>query len=409
MTYGRRNLKLTFMRDYAIPHYLSSVRHRKLVEEVIRFYESNLGRPYGGIDWDELRIIVSDDRLYEALRKVMTLFYRPGVPTLKPVVNPRTLRLRVFQLVNERYGGFVPSNRREDVLRDIMSELRLGVDIDEVLWCDDVNEQPLVRVKAATVGDVVKVFNYETIDTVCVNSSQVRLLVSRFEGGLGRLARDVGRFCKFYGLIYDMRYVGGWLRIGVEGPHTVFGRPTRYGARLSMLLMKVLPRLYGMSEWFVEATMHTRRGRVTVRLLSSKLRPELGIVSTVRVREVFDSSVEESIYRHLKSLGLNIVREEEPIALGDILYLPDFKIHTKRGTYYLEVAGYWRREYAERKAYKLHEVSKVIKNIILIADEKLKPYFNKLKIPVIYYKTLYGKPILPYRKIIEITRQGAIT
>lgn len=405
MTYGRKYLRLDFLKSYAVPHYLSSGKHRGLIEEVIKFYECNVGRRYGSIDWDELRIIVGDDRLYGALRKVMNTFYRPRTPSLKPIANPRSLRMKVFQIVNERYGGFIPEGLKDEALREIRNMLKLDVDIDELLWLDDINEQPLMRVRGVSVEDVVRVFNYETIDTVCVNSSQVRMVILRFEQGLGRLTRDVGRFCKLYGLIYDMKYVSKWLRVSVEGPSTVFGRPTRYGSRLSLLIMRILPKLYGMSEWVVEAFMHTRRKVVNVRLLSSDLRPELGLTSEVRLSEVFDSSIEEAVYWRLKSLGVNVVREEEPIALGDILYLPDFKIYSGSKTYYLEVAGYWRREYAERKAYKLHEISKIVNNLILIADEKLKPYFNKLKIPVIYYKILHGKPILPYRRVLEIIRQ----
>ena len=402
MTYGRKYLKLSFTRGYAIPYYLDLREHRRLLEAVIEFYEDNLGRPYGSIDWEELRIIVGDGRLYEALKKVMTLFYKPRSPTIKPIVNPKSLRLRVFQLVNERYGGFIPSNLRDKALKEIMEELKLNIDLDEVLWCDDPNGLPLTKIREANVESIVKAFNYETLDAVCVNSSQIQIETSRYEEGLGKLARSIGRYCKLYGLVYDMGYTDGKFRVSVEGPRSLFGKPTRYGGSLSILLVRILPRLYSMEWWSVKATMHTQTGKkITVQLLSNWLKPELGIIGEVKVREVFDSSIEEAVYRVLRSLGVNIVREE-PIALGDLLYLPDFKIYSKRGNFYLEVAGYWRREYAEKKAYKLHEVSKVINNLILVADEKLKPYFSKLKIPVIYYRLLHGKPILPYRKILEI-------
>jgi len=405
LTYGRKNLKLNFMRGYAIPLYLDSKSHRGLLEATIAFYETNLGKPYGSIDWEELRMIIGDDRLYEALRKVMSIFYKPKAPTIKPIVNPKSLRLKVFQLVNERYGGFIPSHLREKALKEIAEELKLNVSIDEVLWCDDVNELPLMRVRKANIESVIKAFNYETLDTVCVNSSKIVIETSRHEGGLGKLARSIGRYCKLYGLVYYIKYTNDKLRIIIEGPCSLFGKPTRYGNRLSLLLVRILPRLYGMRLWSVDATMHTRTGRtIPIRLLSNDIRPELGVTGEVKVREVYDSSVEESIYRVLKSLGVNIIREEEPIALGDLLYLPDFKIYSPKGIFYLEVAGYWRREYAEKKAYKLHEVSKVFKNIILVADEKLKPYFNKLKIPVIYYRISYGKPILPYNKILKIIK-----
>jgi len=405
MTYGRKNLKLEFHQGIAIPYYLDKKRDEELIGDVIEFYESNIGKPYGSIDWEYLRIIIGDDRLYNALRKVMRIFYRPRDVKLKPIVNPKSLRLRIFQLVNEKYEGFIPSDLRDKALEEIRRELRIGYDIDEVLWCDDVNELPLTRVREVTVDEVVKAFNFETIDTVCVNSSKIIIECSRSEKLLGVLAKSIGRYCKLYGLVYDMRYVNELFRATIEGPRSLFGKPTRYGTRLSLLLTKTLPILYSMKNWNVKAIMYTQRKRINVQVLSDNLKPELGIVSELTVKEIFDSRIEEIIYRILKTTKLHITREEEPIALGDLIYIPDFKVRTSKGVFYIEIAGYWRKEYAEKKAYKLHEISKIMKNMILIADEKLKPYFNKLKIPVIYYRMVGGKPILPYSKIIKTIKE----
>jgi len=401
LTYGRRNLRLVFSGGKAKPVYLDPVEHRGLVEEVIGFYRACEGKRIGDVDWEELRIVVGDDRLYKAFRKVMSHFYRALQPK-KPPVDPMLLRLKVFQLVNTRFGGYVPQERRGEALEEIARELRLSVDVEEALWSDDVNELVLSKVAEPSVEEVVKVFNFETIDTVCVNSSQVVIEVGRSEKVLSSVVRGVGRFSKLYGLVYDMRYTGGVLRISVEGPRSLFRKPTAYGSRLSLLISKLLNMLYTAKYWRVEALMHSSRRVVEVELLSHRLKPLVDVERHANVKHVFDSSIEESVFRVLKSMGVDVRREEEPIALGELVYLPDFKVYRNGRVFYIEVAGYWRKEYAERKAYKLSEISKVLSNLIVIADEKLQPFFKKLRIPIIYYTMVYGKPVLPYKKVLDI-------
>jgi len=401
LTYGRKNLRLEFSGGSAKPLYLSVAEHGELVEEVIRFYRACEGKRQGDVDWEELRIVVGDDRLYKAFKKVMSHFYRASQPR-KPPADLKLLRLKVFQFVNTRFGGYVPQEKRREALEEIEKELKLGVNIDEVLWSDDVDELVLSKVAEPSVEKVVKVFNFETVDTVCVNSSKLIIEVGKSEKVLSSIVRAVGRFSKLYGLVYDMRYSGSVLRIGVEGPRSLFRRPTAYGSRLSLLILKLLSLLYTARYWCVKALMHVGKRVVEVELLSHKLKPLIDVEKHVEVKQVFDSSIEEYIFRVLKSMGVDIRREEEPIALGQLVYLPDFKIYRNGKVFYVEIAGYWRKEYAEKKAYKLHEISKLLNNLIVIADEKLEPFFKKLRIPTLYYTLVYGKPVLPYKKVLDI-------
>jgi predicted nuclease of restriction endonuclease-like RecB superfamily len=401
LTYGRKNLKLEFRSGKAKPFYLDPEGDRELIGNVIEFYRANEGKKLGDIDWEELRIVVGDDKLYKAFRKVMSYFYKAQQPK-NPPIDPKILRLKVFQFVNTYFGGYITQEKRDEFLEKIRKELKLDIDIDEILWSDDINEQILTKVIEPSVEKVVKIFNFETIDTVCVNSSRITIDIAKNEKNLGNIVKIVGRFSKLYGLVYDMRYHGNILRIIVEGPRSLFRRPTAYGSRLSLLISKILGMLYLSRYWSIEASMHTSKKVLEIELLSYRFKPLIDTDRQVYVKQIFDSSIEESIYRVLKSLGIDVRREEEPIALGSLVYLPDFKIYKDGREFYIEVAGYWRKEYAEKKAYKLYEISKILKNLIVIADEKLEPYFKKLRIPIIYYTLVYGKPVLPYKKILDI-------
>lgn len=399
MTYGRSNLRLKFEGGDVKPEYLDSRRDGGLIGEVIEFYELNLGKPYGSILWEELRAIVGDDKLYKGLRKVMSYFYKPK--DVKVAKDLRRLRLKVFRIVNERYGGFLNSKVREEALKEIEHEVGV-LGLEDILWADDVNERPLVRIKKPTVKEVVETYNFETIDTICVNSSKLRVKVYGDSLTLNSIAKATGRYCKLYGLIYDARAESGWLEVEVEGPRSLFGRPTRYGLRLTLYLTHMLPRMLNARSWSIEAKTHFTRSTLNVKILTSTFKPEIRVPQVKKPQQVFDSDVEKRIYYTLRGLKLNVRRDVEPIALGNIIYIPDFKVEVNGETYYIEVVGYWRKEYAEKKAYKLSEVSKLNLKLIAIVDEKLKPYMEQVRIPKVYYRVSGDRVVLPYGDLVKM-------
>lgn len=404
MTYGRSNLRLKFKKNIALPLYLSSTKDFEVIEAVIAFYEANIGKAFGDINWDELRIIVGDDKLYEGLRKVMSYYYAPKETKLKPIVNPKNFRLKVFLFVNEKFGGYVPSKIREKAINELERILNIKR-LDNILWINDLSEKPLIRIRKPSVKDVAKTYNFETLDTICVNSSKLILKVDSEAPLQTSIAKFIGKYSKIYGLIYTVKVRNRILEAEIEGPRSLFGRPTKYGSRLSMFLTKILSYLMKSEKWTIYSRTHFTRTILTMKLLSNSYMPELTIPMNVRIQKAFDSSIEERIYRTLKSIGFNVLREPEPIALENLLYIPDFKIEYQGKSFYIEVAGYWRKEYAEKKAYKLSEISKFKTNLIVIADENLKEYFKGLKTPIIYYTIREGKPLLPYGKLMEILKK----
>lgn len=404
MTYGRKNLKLLYKGNLAYPYYMDKYRDETLIKDVIKFYEDNVGKRYSDIDWDELRIMVGDDKLYNAIKRVMMFFYRHKSKDLTSI-NPQLLRIRVFQFVNKLYGGFVPSNERKEALTKIRSLLGIQGDLnlDDILWIDDFDETILTKIREPSVEEIIRLFNLETIDTICTNAYKIFIEIKKGETSLGTISKTIGKLSKIYGVIYDARYDSSLLKFSLEGPRTLFRRSmASYGSRISLILSSVASILYPLSSWIVYTYINGLR-RTRLVIMSNKLRPSISRMDTeYKVREVFDSSIEESIYNVLISLGIDVHREEEPIALGDLLYIPDFKVCRNRKCFYIEVIGYWRKEYIEKKMYKLSEIIKIVNEILIIADERLKQYLDRLKIPIIYYTVIHGKPVLNYRRVLEI-------
>ncbi len=415
MTYGRSNLRLVFGRGGARPLYMDPGRDLGLAEAVLGFYEEAVGLRMGDVGWEELRLIVGSDKLYNALRIVMGRFYK-AVKRCPEHSKPEYLRGRVFLHVNERYGGYVHPMERSRVIKELEEEL--GVKgLEEAMWCDLPEELVIERLVKPSPLDVISTYNYETIDTVLVNSDSLEIRIREGRSpSAASLAKLVGRLCKLHGLVYEAVLEAGELRISIAGPGSVFGHATRYGSRLSHLGVRVLRMLRSMkTKWSISAEMRTSRGRlIHVAIASNKRTPYLEGAKPPEPKCIYDSSIEESIARILRSIGVDVEREAEPLVLpAGLLYIPDLVAKGPGGKAYIEIMGYWRKEYVEKKLYKVTELARAGIPIIIVADSRHRREVeaSAKSIPTFYYTIRQGKPVLPYgallreiKKLIE-TRQ----
>ena len=409
MTYGRSNLRLVFRRGAAYPVYLDPGRDGPLVEAVIGFYEEAAGLRMGDVEWEELRIILGNDRLFNAFRAVMGRFYKAS-KKCPSWAKPEYLRSRVYLYVNEKYGGYAHPSHRNHILGEI-GETPGVEELEDALWCDLPEELVVERVRKPTPGEVIAAYNYETMDTVLSSSDSLEVWVREARSpGAAALARLTGRICRLKGLVYDASMDPGGLRIRVAGPGSIFGRSARYGSRLTYLGFKLLKTLIGIrGAWRLTADMRTSTGKQIHVLLATHTRtPYLGGVEPPEPKSIYDSSVEENIARILGATGIRVEREAEPLVLpAGLLYIPDLVARGPRGKAYIEIMGYWRREYAEKKLYKLAELVRAGTPIIVVADARHRETVGKagLKTPVYYYTVRQGKPILPYGSLVrEIKR-----
>ncbi len=399
MSFGRRNLRLRFVRGYAIPLYLSK-EHIPLLREVIQVYEDKVGEPLYKLDQDLIRYIIGDDRLAKGLVHAMRYFYGPE--ELGELKLSSRKRIQVFRLVNKLYKGFVPSDERDSFIEKLRD---LGLKSPEELWADEIEERRLCKIRSCDPLDLLKVYNYEVIDTIFTNSSKAEVIYEKGPYSLGLVTKELLSRAKRFGLIYDVRLERSHLKVILEGPLRLFGRPTKYGNRICHAIYKAIPLLYKCKRWSVYAFMSTGRRTLRVLVLSHDVKPELSMPSK-EPPPIYDSAVEERIAHSLRALGFDIEREPEPIVLGNTVLIPDFMISRDGFKAYVEVAGYWRKEYAIKKAYKVTQALKLGIPLIVLAEEKLKGYLPKDS-RIIYYSMRGARPLVPYGKLVMEFRKMA--
>ena len=159
------------------------------------------------------------------------------------------------------------------------------------------------------------------------------------------------------------------LHVTLYGPQEVMGAANQYGERLARLCRALLGYRHpdGRSVLGGEGLRGLARVYLHGRPLTFPLDDSLlalldldAAPSTEPAVEQFDSALEERLFAEFVALerageahGWHVEREPEPVVAGETIYLPDFAFTRGTRRVLLELAGYWRPEYRERKVRKL--------------------------------------------------------
>lgn len=384
--------------------------HASIVGKAIAFYEARLGLEKRSIDWDELRYEVGDDRLADGLRYALERIYawKPRAKPYRFKSSPLELRLKLFRMVGSEPGGFAED--RVAMLKRFAFKHGLSSveELDEYLWSDDPRGYVLVKVKEqASVEDVVKLYNFEVLDTLLSNSRAISFTSAGSPTmPKGTFAKKLVKEVKRLGLAYDARVEGGSVTVNVYGPVELFGRVTRFAWRLSALFDKALPILKASEKWSVRVVVHLKKRDLPC-ILTRDAMPSLAmdVKPSEPVEPSFDSSVERRFYAVMSSVKkYEVEREPEPLIVGDTLLVPDYAFVRPDGVkWYVEVVGFWRPEYTAKKRAKLEELKKAgLQRLILLVDQKYANQFKGLGFPTFTYRVRSGKLDAPYGAIISL-------
>ena len=196
--------------------------------------------------------------------------------------------------------------------------------------------------------------------------------------------------------------------IALFGPQELMGAPNQYGERLARLCRALLgyrratgAAQGGLSGW---ATIYLRGNpfiftlddRLLRLLRAEKLEDDEAATALAAdgATVAFDSQLERRLYEDFAALeragetaGWRLEREPEPLLFGATILVPDFALTRDQRRVYLEVAGYWRPGYRERKARKLLELDGAIP-LVVVAPEDAQAAFGALerRYPFLWYR-----------------------
>ena len=369
-----------------------------------------------------------------------------------PIVEPVRIRKAIFEESSKRGFALTELERRE-IADSIASKLHLSSTdaILKAMWSDSEDNLILDHFQTIDPKALVGWYNLSLMQTLLFNCTKLDFYIS---GGLNwkRVLRSVKRL----GLMYHLQQPQqqqqeNRIICSLEGPLSLFKLTDRYGTSLAKLLPSIIFSSDkkggggGSGEWHLDAWIvrKTMDGRKIYEFKISKNEipelltdPYLFLPPPIPTAEkeaagsipyndddyYFDSAVEEKFANRFEQAetGWRLIREPDPLVLSNGgAFIPDFLFEKYDKKVYLEIVGFWTKDYLERKLQKLADIfisanSKQKKNnnnadlLFIAVNEEFacsKSSFSSIipKEQLIFYKNdvVPVKPILDYLKSID--------
>jgi predicted nuclease of restriction endonuclease-like RecB superfamily len=405
-----------------VPYFLGRPGDEEMPQRLIAHLEAYVGKPRSAVDLDTPQTWASDVRVTQGLvATALTRFYsfipqelealasateltelhRQGVSSLED------LRLWFWRFVEERCGGFMLRSDRERVLAKSAEVLHLQSATVERLLTAHRDEHMLLRRRngCPSAQNLVGAYNFDVLETLLYNAESVVVTVSG--KSLGSAARALLRLTKRFGVLVDMEQVGSALRATIIGPRVFFARASPFGWNIAQVLLRLMEEPLEQNTQVIDLTIDVilRDRHYVVRLPLNQL-PSLFPPREARSEETFlDSKVEEQFYwswRNNKFRGWEIIREPDALIVGDMLIIPDFALVKGDHKVLVEIVGYWREEYTEKKQAQLQALKRQgLTNLILLVDKKHEQAFAKTVYPTFYFRTSGRRYEIPYGKLLQ--------
>ncbi len=342
-----------------------------LASEQIDCFQDNLGTTQGLLN-QKLLELEGDNPNYRVKRGLAHLL-KNNFSTFEIIspLEPQQLRQRVFSRAAESLP--IPSNRPyllENMASLLSEELNREVlpsEIERGLYADLQENRILTNFDVPTSEELIHRYNLSQVQGIFYRSSHIIINAHRNDPGEYKL---LFRYLKLFQL---MAYIEGdadtGFTITIDGPTSLFKASTRYG----LALAKMIPALLHVSKWSLKTKLQIKdsyTGGIKTSYFS--LDDRCGLVSHYSKGKTYDSMLEESFAKRWAKLKTQwrLEREVDLIPLPGSVMIPDFRlVHPDGRDFLLEIVGYWRPEYLQKKFYQVRNSD--VDNLILAVSERL--------------------------------------
>ena len=346
-------------------------RNLAIATELITCFQEAQGSTQGELD-RQLQELEGDSPDYR-LKRGLAHILRSSCCEFEVVspLEPQLLRERVFALSAQSVPSPQQGRQTLSILADHLShELEREVLPEQIrvgLYADLAENRILTQFDAPTPENLLHRYNLSQVQGVFYRASHLTLNAHRNVPGEYKL---LFRYLKLFQL---MAYIEGdadhGFTITIDGPTSLFSPSTRYG----LAIAKLIPALLHVTRWSMSATLQTRdfytnnwkSGRFS-------LDSECGLVSHYPPGKPYDSMLEASFADRWELLKTEWVleREVDLIPIPGSVMIPDFRlVHPDGRTFLLEIVGYWRPEYLQKKFAQVRRAE--CDNLILAISERL--------------------------------------
>lgn len=374
----------------------------ELATEAITCFQEGIGNTQGELDRKllELEGDSPDYRLKRGLAHIL----KSSFSTFEIVspLEPPLLRQRVFALSAKS----VPSYQATETtllnlsiaLSQELNQEVLPTQIRQGLYADLQENRILMQFDDPASEALLHRYNLSQMQGIFYKASEMTLTAHRNVPGQYKL---LFRYLKLFQL---MTYIEGdadhGFTITIDGPTSLFKPSTRYG----LAIAKLLPALLHVTKWSLNATLQSRDPYSgTQKVGRFSLNDSCGLVTHYPPGKPYDSMLEESFANRWQALKTEWIleREVDLIPIPGSVMIPDFRlVHPDGRDYLLEIVGYWRPEYLQKKFAQVRKSQ--CHNLILAISERLNLEKAGVKIENVDAKIIWFKDKLLPKVVLEL-------
>lgn len=344
----------------------------ELATELINCFLSMRGKTQGNLErqLSELEGESTDYRVKRGLAHILKSSFC-NFEIVSPI-DPLLLRERVFA----RAATSVPSKNQTqatltyvaDVLTKELEREVLPEQVKSGLYADLSENRILTAFEEPSAEALIHRYNLSQVQGIFYKASQLVINAHRNNPGEYKL---LFRYLKLFQL---MAYIEGdsdhGFTITIDGPVSLFNPSTRYG----LAIAKLIPAILHVTKWSLAATLQIRdtyndTWKIGRFALNSA---DCGLVTHYPPGKPYDSMLEASFADKWDSLKTEwkLEREVDLVPIPGSVMIPDFRlVHPDGRDYLLEIVGYWRPEYLQKKFSQVRRAA--CNNLILAISERL--------------------------------------
>ena len=311
------------------------------------------------------------------------------------------IRERVFDEVNKNTKGFVPISNRKELSKQIEEKLKIPPNsLDSLLYFDLDSEKTLVKSNELDSIQLIRNFNFDTIETILCFSLDLQMKVKKLPG---YLAKNLVYISKKNYVFTEITLEEGGYKITIEPPLELFTDKGGWGKNISNVATYILRNvLREKIAFYLRASVEPRNRIAAFTLQSSELPllPSFGRDEEEEFRPEIDSKIEGQFQKTWRRFqGWKARAEPEAIIVGKRMYVPDFLLERSDKSIYLEIVGFYTMKYVQKKRRQMQELEKLGVPIIYLIDESLRDHFIDLSE---IKKVFYSGTQVPNSNIIRI-------
>ncbi|MEM0303621.1 MAG: DUF790 family protein [Saccharolobus sp.] len=252
-------------------------------------------------------------------------------------------------------GPVLDNESRAKVIEEVRNIFSLDDPI-KVIYEDLDEEKKIIELFSISPEDLIKLYNLSLLQTIFFNAYKITVYIKENW-------KNLIRRIKFLGLMY-LAYDNP-LRIEIFGPLTLLKMTEKYGRNLAVLV----PYIVLQKEWKIIANIVLGKQRRMYRLELSNLSEIFKYIRDEEAEKRFDSTVEEKFYNEFRKVikDWQILREPEQFVVDNRLFIPDFVAIKGNLKIYIEIAGFWTKQYIHDKMQKLKKFNYPV--LVLLNDE----------------------------------------